>query len=347
MLDLVIRPDFTKVVEPAKSSPKEMLGVRRDGLQTEIRINASSLSIIQSCPRKAFYTLKEGWRGRSTSFPLTFGTAIHKALEVFYSHPVKERTIPRGFEERAELMSHGELGPESEHFLYAAIGAFVRAGEPLRALPDTDKRSIPSGIWALCHYFKTYIRDTFETFVDEEGPFVERRGEEVVLDTPHKRIILFGTIDFILKNMATGELLPGDHKTSSQMGVDFFNRIKPNHQYTGYLILASKKLGVPLEHFLVNGIQSKARPLTPRGGPPTFTRQVTRRTPEDLREFVAALEWAVDSFLQFEAKESWPIGHVDSCAMFGGCQYLEVCSAPNELRQNILEAKFEKGGRRS
>lgn len=320
--------------------PKEMLRVTRDGAQTEVRINSSSLSLIQTCPRKAQYSLRDGWKSKGGSPALIFGSAVHKAMEVFYSIPAKERVLPANFEELAELIPHTEKSSYKEP-LFDAIEAFVRVGQPLRALPDTDKRSLASGVWMLCHYFNTYIKDTYETMHDEKGPLIERTHEHVLVDTPSKRIVLFGTIDFILRNATTGEVLPGDHKTSSQMGMDFLNRIKPNHQYTGYLLLASDLLGQSLEHFMVNGIQSKARPLTSRGGPPTFTRQITRRTQEDFREFTAAVEWAVDSYLMWE-KRGFPIGSVDACAMWGGCAYLEVCSAPNELRNNMLEAKFEK-----
>jgi hypothetical protein len=270
---------------------------------------------------------------------------MHRALEVFYSHSCKERELPRDFEEHAALMAHGHQAPES-HFMYDAVAAFVKEAEPLKLLPDTDKRSIPSGVWVLGHYFRTYHNDTYVIHRDAEGrPMVERDFTFTWHEDPHLKVDLFGRIDMILKNEATGQILPGDHKTSSQMGSDFFNRLRPNHQYSGYVFGAQRCFGITDEHFLVNGIQSKARPTTSRGGPPTFTRQITRRTQEDFKEFHAVVMWAVQSYLTWQCSGVWPLGTVDACASWGGCPYLDVCSAPNELRQNILESKFQREAR--
>ncbi len=325
---------------PPSSTPKRMLEVERDGTQTHVKINSSSLSIIQACPRKAYYVLKSGWHGKTGSPPLLFGSAIHKALEVFHGHSKAERSIPRDFDECAPLMAHGHAAPQT-HFLYDAIAAFVAAAEPLRGLPDSDKRSLASGIWLLGHYFRTYLHDAYIIHADEVGPITERSCEAVLSKSKDLLISVHGQIDLILRNEATGEVLPADHKTSSQMGNDFFNRIKPNHQYTGYVWLAQKCLGITSENFMVNGIGVKAKPLTARGGPPTFTRQITRRTAQDIAEFTDAIELAVRNYLDWDAANVWPIGSVDSCSLWGGCGFLDVCSAPNELRNNILEAKFE------
>jgi len=288
------------------------------------------------------YTLHEGWRPKSGSPPLLFGNAVHKALERFYLQPRTERgEFPEDFEAIAQTIAQGHAAPDS-HFLYDCIQEFVSAGSALSGLPATDKRSLTSGIWMLSHYFRTYFHDTYVTYVDDNGPCIERTFEVPLVDTPNLKIILFGTIDFIFKNEVTGHLLCGDHKTSSQMGSEFLNRIKPNHQYTGYLMGARKALGIETNDFLINGIQTKSRPLTSRGGPPTFTRQITKRDDGDFIEFTEVVTDAVTNYLRWTSTDKWPLGSVDSCAMWGGCQFLDVCSGSNFLRRNILEAKFTR-----
>jgi len=344
----VIIPNFgetLRVLESSDAPAKRMLEVERDGAQTLVRINSSSLSLIQSCPRKSYYTLKEGWRAKSGSPPLLFGSAVHKALEVFYSHSREKRldnAMPPHFDDHAMTIAHGHAAPD-DHFLYKAVAAFVAAAEPLRMLPDTDKRSLSSGIWMLGHYFKTYLNDAYVIHRDAAGPITERSFCVPLLDLGDLKVELHGQIDFMLRNEATGELICGDHKTSSQMGNEFMNRLKPNHQYTGYLFGAREVFKLNCENFMVNGLMVKARPLTARGGPPTFLRQITRRTPEDFAEFNDVVEEAVRSFLRWDSRNVWPLGSVDACAMWGSCTYLDVCSAPNELRNNILEAKYSKG----
>lgn len=338
----IIVPDFGRIVEryQGPEKPKEMLSVLRDGTQTYVKINSSSLSLLQTCARKSYYKLVAGWEPRAGSPPLVYGSAIHKAMEVFYSYAGAERALPVGFDEIAPMLADQE--PPEQHFLYDAIRAFVKVAYPLRLLPDTDARSIASGIWVLTHYFKTYLHDEYVIASDERGPLVERTFTVPFHEDERLKIDLFGTIDFVLKNTRTGEILTGDHKTTSRMGNDFLNKIKPNHQYTGYLYGAHKTFGVSGEHFLVNGIQSKARPLTARGGPPTFTRQITRRTPEDFQEFRESLLDAVGNFLRWQDTNAWPLGPVDACASYGGCQYHDVCSQPNMLRETILENKFSR-----
>ena len=93
---------------------------------------------------------------------------------------------------------------------------------------------------------------------------------------------------------------------------------------------------------MVNGIQVKARPKTNRGGPPNFVHQITTRDDDDFMEFRQAVVEAVMRFLSAKRVRAWPQGHVDTCAMYGGCQFLEVCAAPKKIRDNILQARFQQ-----
>lgn len=311
-----------------------MLEVETDGTQTLVRINASSLGVIQACPRKSKYKLHEGWSSRYGAPAQIYGTAIHKALEVFYTHSGKDRDFPQGFYESAMAMAIGEPAP-SDHFLFKAVKAFIETGAPLQNGGD-DKRSIESGIWTLCHYFKTYQHDPY-VGVHTEHSFTLPFWEDKRL-----KIELHGQIDLVLKNEVTGEELPGDHKTTSMMGREFLNRTKPCHQYTIYLWAAQKIFGLKTNNFLVNGIQVKAFPKTTRGGPPIFTRQITTRTEEDFAELSEVIIENVMNYLRWRHIDIWPLGDVNSCSMYGGCEFLDVCSSPNALKSNILEAKFQR-----
>ncbi len=337
-----ITPDFSQALPELAPSKKEMLTVSKSGDQTVVRINSSSLGIILSCMRKAKYEILHGLKKNAPA--LIFGSAVHKALEVFYSHPSAARTFPKDFKQISDLMAFG-TDPLEQHFLFDAIAAFVKAAEPLRCLPDVDKRSIPNGIWILQEYFKSFINDPYVVMTDEKGPIVERTCEMELcrFTLPNGTviiIILFGTLDVMLKHEINGTVLPGDHKTASQLGSDFYNRVRPNHQYTGYVLLAKHCLGVTGDAFLVNALQVKPRPKTARGTDPNFARQVTSRSDEDVAEFKETVLFAVRNYLRALETQVWPIGHVDACAMYGGCSFLQVCSAPAALRPNLLESKF-------
>lgn len=340
----IVRPNLSYARQGTINSPKEMISVKTDDAGRNIvKINSSSLSVLQACGRKSKYLLYDGWRNKIEGDALVFGKAIHRALEIFYTHKSKERELPANMVENAELIAHGNM-PNEDHFIYDAFKAFIDIASPLKALPNTDKRSLVSGIWVLCHYFKHYLHDGYSAHCDSAGPFLERYFEFPLYTSTQTIIYLFGTIDFCLKNEKTGDLVVGDHKTTSVMGIPFLQRIKPNHQYTGYLLGARNNFKINTTDFMVNGIQVKSKPLTKRGGPPTFTRQVTKRNDHDFVEFEDAIVESVELYLKRMTSGKWPIGPVDACANYGGCQYLDVCSAPNELRETILKNTYNQVG---
>ena len=121
------------------------------------------------------------------------------------------------------------------------------------------------------------------------------------------------------------------------MGNDFYSRLKPNLQYGLYLYLAREVLGVNSAGFLINALGVKARPLTARGGPPSFIRQVTTRDEDDNKDMLATVVILVRQYLSWKKNNFFPLGSVNSCASYGGCQFLEVCQAPLSIKQNVIE----------
>lgn len=336
-----VTPDLSGCAAVVKGEPKEMLSVREEGGKLTVRINNSSLDILLNCWRKADYVLNRQLQSGRQSPALTYGLAIHKALEIFYSSKREERTHLKNFKQRIELLQ-GVDQEEEDHVLIKAARGFMKVAEPLLSLPESDKRSIQTGLWTLAHYFECYIDDPFIALADESGPLVERRVEFDLLETPEYRIKVFGTIDVILKNEQSGAILVCDHKTSSVVGGEFYNRLKPNHQYTGYVLGAKKCLGLETNNFMVNCIQVKPKPKTSRGTPPHFPRQVTTRSEGDFTEFSDVVRVAVEGYLRRREEGIWPLGHVNCCAAYGGCQFLEICAAPESLRENIIKAKYEE-----
>src|SRR3990167_11384 len=213
-MSLSIVPDFTEVA-PVIAAPKdlkEMLSVSKDeGGRTVVKINSSSLSLIQTCARKSFYKLHQNLRAKTESPALTAGKAIHKALEIFYSHGSRERTMPVRFKENVALQAYGQLPQDviDSHYFYSAVTEMMKVAEPLRALPESDKRSIPNLAWLLTRYFEVYLLDPYVAHLDADGkPYVERRFEFELYADQSLVVIVFGTIDIVLRNEATNVLLP-------------------------------------------------------------------------------------------------------------------------------------------
>ena len=325
------------------SAPKEMISVRREGSRTFVRINSSSVSVIQECLRKAKLSLHEGWRSETESPATLFGSGIHAALEVFYRGAREERILPRF--EKMELLAFGGRLPDADmgNLILRATRAFLDRTEALKTLPETDKRSHMNGVYILHEYFKTWIDDPYVAHIDEKGePYVERPFTFRLHESDGLVVDYFGTIDLVVRHVTTGEILVCDHKTSSVVGNDFYNRLKPNHQYTGYLLGAKRGLGLDATGFLVNCLQVKEKPKTSRGSAPHFPRQVTTRDEDDFNEFRDAVVTAALEYVSARRIGVWPIGPVNACATYGGCSFLSVCSAPTSMRQSIIKSKFKQ-----
>lgn len=323
------------------SSQKEMLSVSfeeftslEDSISVTrtrpvVRINNSSLDLIQTCKRKAYFALERNLKSNEESTALSFGTAVHKGLETWYS---ESRTT------RRDSTCKGDRHDDSEHLpeciTCRSISSFMSSCGPCAHLDLGDKRHPYNGVRILQKYFEKYADDPFEILVDSHGPIVERRVEFTLIDEPNLKVIFFGTIDAILKNTETGVILVCDHKTTSTLGSDFYNRIKPNFQYTGYVMGARKCLNLDTNLFLVNGLQVAKTKAD-------LARQVTQRDEEDFKELTVAVRYAVEDYLKCKETGVWPQTSPGPCTQWGGCQFRNVCEVPSSLRENVITSMFK------
>ena len=217
----LVTPEFSETIPIIEKKEKhEMISISLlPDLRKKIRINSSSLSVIQECMRKAKYSLHEGWRSEVENPALIFGSAVHKALEVFYSLPIDQRYVPELND--LELMSYGHLpkGKTLTDPMIRVVKGFLDTASPLKNLPETDKRSLQNGVWLLHCYIKTFIEDPYTAYVDEKGPFLERTFSYVIYEDSEIVIEIFGTIDFLLKHSKSGDLMAGDHRRLVVLGL--------------------------------------------------------------------------------------------------------------------------------
>ena len=342
----IVQPEITsQTLVLHTSEKKEMLSVRTEDGKTYVKINSSSLALIQECLRKTSYSLREGWRAEGESPATLFGSAVHSFMEVFYTaKPDERRLFPL---ETLEMMSYGHtVAEEQTEPTLRAVRAFLTRGAQLSSLPESDKRSLQNGVWLLSEYIKKFHSDPYSAYVDSHGPFIERRFDLPFFDSPRLNITIFGTIDFVLQHTVTGDLLPGDHKTTSSMGFgesSFFDREKPNHQYSMYMMALHRLYGIKTEDFLVNVFEVKQKPKTTRGSGPSFPRQITKRSEEDFTELQDVIIESVERYLSAIEKNRFPLGPVEACQKYGGCQFKQVCASPRSMRETILRNKFTGG----
>ena len=336
-----LEQDSTSVLLP-RAAPKEMISVGERSGKTLVRINFSSMDIIQNCLRKAKFSLVEKWKPETESVATVFGSAIHKAMEVYYSGTPEERKlVPL---EALEVAVYA--GKNGDNLLIRAVQAFAEKAKPLAELPDTDKHSLVNGAWILHSYFKAFLDDPYVTYVDKDGPFVERTFSLTIHEDADLIVEIFGTIDIALRHIKTGEIIPGDHKTAGFLnfgGSSYFDREKPSHQYTGYLMGFREVFGIDTNKFLVNIIEKKAKPKTVAAKGVSFPRQITERNADDFIEFKEAMLYVVKQFLGAQRSGVWPMGPIGACTAYGSCMYRQVCSVPRSMRETLLKAKFNQG----
>jgi len=231
------------------------------------------------------------------------------------------------------MLSGRDPEPHGPCVRCAATYAFLTATADLRDLAETEARSQANGIQILNNYFDHYATDPYVISRDDDGPICERTFEATLCRKPDLTITYFGTVDAILEHIGTKQKIVCDHKTTSRLGVDFYNRIKTNFQYFGYVFLAQQRLSPTLDTFLSNGVQVTK---TVRG----LARQLDTVYDDDLFEFREAVEWQVRNFLQSRKRKFFPMTTPNPCAMWGGCGFREICSAPKEIQETIIQNEF-------
>lgn len=331
---------------------KEMLSVIQDGNQTVVKINYSSLELLQTCLRKSYYYFERKLVAKSVSPALVFGSAVHKAMEVWYaSPPANRKAISNSCIDAHTDIAFGSdtPGATAPALLHggcarcASIFAFVSGMSELTGLEHNDKRSVDNGIGILNDYFSANINDPFSIYSDSLGPCIERQVEFTLYDSANLKIIYFGTVDAIWQQHTTGKLYVVDHKTTSSLSQEFMIRHRPNFQYTGYLMGAKASLGIDTEAFIVNGIQVAK---TVRG----FRRIFTFRDDNDFQDLKNAVVHNVKRWLEAKHNalcssdeiQQYIMNTPNPCTMYGGCQYHTICSGTNLTREATIRSQYNE-----
>lgn len=336
----MIDPIRLERVLPVREA-KEMLGLKRaqDG-KLELRMNHSSYSLISLCKRKAHYALDLGLTSRNESPATLFGRAIHSALEVWYTaSPDNRKRGSAACDDSFALMESGQAPTTHGRCVRcSAAYAFLQIARPLEALDSSDKRSLRNGLTILDSYFDTYADDPFVILTDDVGPLCERMLTFTVAEDAELRVVFFGTLDAVLQNTQTGQVILCDHKTTSALGQDFLQRIRPNWQYVSYV--AAFRANYPqydTRSFMSNGILVAK---TKTGFARQFC-QVDDGLISDWREAFLDLahDWVRRSWKA--ERGPFPMNAPDPCTQWGGCQFRTICETPGQLRESVIKASYD------
>ena len=239
--------------------------------------DASCLSDYLNCPKYFYYRWLRKLVPVVEPAPLLFGRVFHEALSLHYQHKEMEEC--------------------------------VAAFDKLPARMEDDRRSKERGK----AIFKEYVERWGKDEEQYETMYVEI---DFALDMPEGRVYV-GRLDRVVKDVGGGQIYVKDHKTTSQLGLNFFRGFRPNVQKDGYCFACNALCG-GCSGMIVNGISIAANPKE------RFGRAMSTITPAELERFpVQFTLWAKRLEADILLGE-FPMFYTH-CHQFGQCIYLDLC----------------------
>lgn len=191
-----------------------------------------------------------------------------------------------------------------------------------------DKRTIAVGHKLLELYSVKYAHEPFTVVKTEMGFDIP------LLGSTH----LIGRIDKIID--WAGVIWVVDHKTTSRLGYAFFNKLKPNMQFDGY-VFAARALGYPAVGAMIDALLTAKGLTTPsqlaRLTP--LARDTSDRSDADLEEYLDDVDEILGDMKHCYELDEWHRS-TDRCTDFGECPYRRVCKESQDVRERIIAMDY-------
>lgn len=293
------------------------------GTHFQFAWDSTSLGWLKECDRKYYYSMILGLRRKSLAFSseesihLDFGSAYHRAKELYYRHV-------------AEGKDHEEALDFVVDYLLTATWV---DGKPWdSAHPKKNRDSLlRTVIWNLDKYrddpAKTIILASGKPAVELSFKFELEQmrkldGQPYVLCGHLDRVAFFGEDPYVFDYKTTG----------SSIGSYFFEQYNPDNQMSLYTLAARVIYNVPVAGVIVEAAQVLV-------GTSEFGRGFSMRTEAQINEWLEDTMFWFDRAERNAMRKYWPMND-KSCHKYGGCQFREVCSKDPAVRQNFLDTNY-------
>lgn len=269
------------------------------------------ISDFRLCPRYFQYRHMEHLTlyDKMASFKPAFGTAIHAALEVWYSG------IRDGVSSTDPLLKE------------KAVAAFKNSWNPYEGADETFLRTMQRGEQIVLLYMNKFKDEQFEVLHTEIGGSFE----------VGKYIILFKS-DMVIK---TSEgIIIFETKTSAYRG---YLIVKPNSQLDTYISGVRVLKGLPVIGAILNQIYfRKGKKNESIVDTTSFVREQSNRSDVELDEWRKdTIHWA-DNIRKCSDSNYFP-KNTNSCTAYGGCMFQQLCKVGSEnVRQTLKDNAFKK-----
>jgi len=294
------------------------------GTHKQFAWDSTSLGLMKECPRKYFYTLVQGWRGRSESVHLRFGILYHAALELYdrlRAEGVDHESAVIGAVERTlrDTWDNHERSPDG--------ASILNTGAPWA--PEHSSKTRFTLIRSIVWYLDEFRDDAAKTVILANGkPAVELSfkfniGEGILLCGHLDRLVNFQDGVFVMDRKTTG----------STITQHYFAQYSPHNQMSLYTLAGQIVYSAPVRGVIIDAAQIAV-------GFTRFQRGVTYRTTANLDEWLGDFQMWRDFAWRCADREHWPMND-KACSNFGGCLFQSVCSRDPSVRDKILQAEFK------
>jgi hypothetical protein len=294
-------------------------------------VDNSMIELLTTCPRALQYNKLHQRIAAADKPSLSFGSAIHLALEYRYAQG-------------------GNVDPYVEDEQIKVLSSFFEE----HPAPVDDWRNLNWSVELLKRYNERYRLEPFNLLTTSDGkvmvelPFALElyRHTDIGMVVP---VMYSGRID--LPVLWDNALFVMDHKTTSMLGSQFFERAAMSAQQRGYCWAFEKLTNRKVNGYCINAIRTKEPPqyifdaakAAPKGQSPdkwwseSFQREKFYVNDVQIEEWRQnTIELCEEMFWHysrgvFPMKTAW-------CCQFGRCQYYDVCTLPAESRGTMLDS---------
>jgi hypothetical protein len=269
-------------------------------MDSTLTLDNFALEQFETCPRKYFLRVVKGYVPRTTNAAIAFGVQFHEGLAAWY----RSGSPKEALQAIAEKWTHD--------------------------VPPDDHRTLNRCLETFAAYVREYPREAFRVVGAPSAPLVE---VGFTLDTG-LGFSYGGIMDAVI---ARGdEVFVMDHKTTSQLGEQYFQQYKPNNQISGYVWGATCLTGKTVNGALINAIgvlKSENK----------FRRGFITRSPQDINDWLCDVAEVVEDIRRAFTMGFWRKRTTGCVTRYGRCMYHDVCAlADGKTRERYLDQEFEK-----
>lgn len=274
-------------------------------------VDNSSIELITTCPWKAYAKILRKRTVDSETPALRFGTHIHAALAFRYRCEAIGKDFDPNIQSRVIARRFERTPCESE-----------------------DWRNVSTAQAVLNEYNIKYIAEPFDILRLNGFPIVEKPFCLYAGDVDGTKIFYIGRIDLAYRDGQHLYVL--DHKTSSMLGLSYWQDVAMSEQQRGYCWALREVLGEEPLGYVINVLACRKPSKT--GKAIEFARNTTftREPAGQLDEWRENMLNQVSEFLWHVKRNIFPRHHKHCVHKYGTCEFYSCCELPPQSRETAL-----------